>query len=348
MRILYHGEMGAGHHALARAKAFARIQDVEVVRSAIPDIALPAFKRIVASIGWRLRRPVDLAEENAALLASALAVRPDVVICDNARNIRPRTLEAIRAETGAILAFSSPDDIIAPHNSSHWLQASYPLWDVWFTTKTFNVDELRARGVRRPILVGNMYDPAIHTPLSPADVGPEYEAFDAVFVGTHERAREADLKALAEAGLRVLVHGNPARRFSQGWRVLEPYGVTVRPAVVDADYARAVHHGKIAMCFLRKLNRDQITQRSIELPAMGRAMLGEKTDEHDAHFVDGIEYIGFSDRSEMIAAAKDLVANPVRRAAVGRAGRQRCETSDYSIDAMVGDMLDAIRTAIQA
>ncbi|MBN8806909.1 MAG: glycosyltransferase [Sphingomonas sp.] len=336
MKLVYHGDMGLGHHARQRAEAFARLPGVEVHRSAIPR--LRGFLRLnAASLLRRLGMSVDFGGENAALLAMVRNVQPDIVFVDNARGIRPKTLTEI-ASLGAKLVFSSPDDIVAPHNSSKWLVRSLPLWDLFFTTKTFNVEELRERGVHRPILVGNMYNPAIHRPLTSAEVGADFEAFDIVFVGTHEKEREDDLRALARTGMRVLVHGNTASRLSKGWRVLEDDGVTVRPAVIDDDYARAMHHGKIAMCFLRKMNRDQITQRSIEIPAMARPMLAEKTAEHDAHFVDGTEYAGFSTRDEMLAQATALLAEDGRRRELADAGRRRAQTSPYSIDDVVAVM----------
>ena len=331
--------MGVGQHALQRAEAFARLPGFTVVQSPMPTQP-PAniLLSIAKSVAWRLHRPLDLAGENAALLAAARSARPDVLFCDNARNIRPATLAAIKEETGAHLVFSSPDDIVAPHNGSKWLADSYAQWDLFFTTKTFNIAELRAAGVRRVALASNMYNPAIHRPMTPAEVGADYEAFDIVFVGTHERAREDDLRALAEAGFSVLVCGNAARRFGAGWRALEKYGVVVRPAVIDEDYTRTMHFGRVAMCFLRKLNRDRITQRSIEIPAMRRPMLAEHTDEHDAHFVEGVEYVGFSTRAEMVDAVRGLIGDPDRRAAIAAAGYARCLASGYDIDAVTRTM----------
>ena len=336
MKLVYHGEMGIGHHARQRAEAFARLPGVIVHQSAIPPFR-SRFRAIATSIARRLRLSFDLAGENAALLDLVRHARPDVVFVDNARGLRPATLRHIK-RTGAKLVFSSPDDIVAKHNTSSWLERSLPLWDIFFTTKTFNVDELRERGVHRPILIGNMYNPAIHRPLSAQQVGEEFEAFDIVFVGTHEREREDDLRALARAGMRVLVHGNTASRLSSGWRVLESDGVVVRPAVIDDAYTRAIHHGKVAMCFLRKMNRDQITQRSIEIPAMERPMLAEKTDEHDAHFVDTAEYLGFTTRDDMLAKAKVLIADEPLRRRLAEAARQRVLQSAYSIDDIVKTM----------
>src|SRR5262249_19920871 len=156
-------------------------------------------------------------------------------------------------------------------------------WDVFFTTKTYNVPELLARGVKRPILVGKSYDPETHRPLSASEVGEEFERFDAVFVGSYERPRLQSLNMLAAAGVKLVVYGD----FPGG--KLDPR-ITSRPPEYAVKYTMALHTGKVALCFLRKLNRDRVTQRSVEIPASERPMVGERTDEHDAMFLPGKEY----------------------------------------------------------
>jgi len=54
--------------------------------------------------------------------------------------------------------------------------------------------------------------------MSREEVGEEYERFDLVFIGTFEEDRFRYIRMLAEAGHTVAVYGNPARRFSRGWR----------------------------------------------------------------------------------------------------------------------------------
>jgi hypothetical protein len=349
MKILFHGHLDRGEHSKQRAAAMAKIPGIELILSPIrPASSTGWLVGVLRSIGWRLGRPVDEANENAQLLALAIEHRPDVVYVENSKQIRAATLRQIKAETGALLAYFSPDDIVAPHNVSHWLKDTFPIWDIFFTTKSFLLDELRLLGVRRPQLVNNIFTPDVHRPMTPEEVGPEYEAFDFVFVGTFEREREASLRTLAQQGYSVLVHGSRAGRLSGGWDRLRRAGVTVRPAVVDLEYARAVHRGKLALAFLRKINRDLITQRSIELPAMGRAMLAEKTDEHDQHFVDGTEYVGFASDQQMIAGAKLLLSDSQLRRSIGEAARSRCFASGYDVDTLMAHISRKMGEAILA
>jgi len=67
---------------------------------------------------------------------------------------------------------------------------------------------------------------------------------------------------------------------------------------------------------------------------MARPMLAERTDEHDRHFVEGVEYVGFGSDLEMIEKARALIANPALRQAIGEAGRRRCLASGYDVDTL--------------
>jgi hypothetical protein len=226
------------------------------------------------------------------------------------------------------------------HNSSRQLESCDPEWDVFFTTKSFNVPELKERGVRNPQLVGKAFDPQEHRPMTRGEVGPEFELFDVVFVGTYEAERARSIRYLAENGITIVVHGN-------GWdRGRVHPNITLRPAVYATDYVRCLHTGKLALCFLRKINRDTITQRSIEIPGAQRTMIAEKTDEHDQHFADAKEYVGFCNDGELLARCRELLADDTRRLAIARAGRERCLSSRYSTYDRAKEMLDVIRAAI--
>ncbi len=335
MKLLYHGALWPGSTAKQRFEAFRRVPNLTAIgvgTNIVPDGRRSLWERI----RWRLRWPVDASHENVLLLKSAARELPNIVMVDSSRVIRVHTLRALRRLGVETLVYYSPDDIMAAHNLSGWLKATFPEWDCLFTTKTFNVNELKNSGVRRPVLIGNAYDATLHKPLAAADVGSEFETFDLVFIGTFEPERCESINQLSAIGQTVVVYGN-------GWRRKNlHHNVVLRPPVYDSQYTTCMHHGKLALCFLRKINRDLITTRTIEIAAMGRPMLAERTVEHDAHFVEGVEYLGFSDDDELAAHAKDLLSDPARRDAMGLAARHRCIASGYSTDSRALEMIAAI------
>ncbi|MEM9356592.1 MAG: glycosyltransferase [Pseudomonadota bacterium] len=239
--------------------------------------------------------------------------------------------------------YYSPDDIVAPHNLKHPLRKSLPDWAIIFTTKPINVTELRALGARRVVLVGNSFDAEVHRPLKPEERGQNFETVDAVFIGAFERKRCRQINALAAAEIRVAVYAASFGMIATAWRRMLRHDVVLKSDAYGSNYRIGLHHGKLALCFLREMNRDVITTRSIEIPAMGRTMVAEKTVAHDEHFVDGHEYIGFANQEEMIELVQQLLRDNNRRLRIANAGRLRCLTSGYSTDYRARDMLTRIK-----
>lgn len=327
MKVVWFGELSPGSTAEHRARAFARLPGVQLIRASYCGKLSGWLQRAA----WKLGRPSDPSGANDLLLETVAAHRPDAVVVDGCRVLRPATLERVRS-TGALLAHYSGDDVLAPHNVNAWVRGSLRHWDVFFTTKTFNVPELRERGVRRVVLLPNAFCPDVHRPLSPQEVGDEYEAFDLVFVGSFERQRAESLRKLRAAGFSILVQGDDPSRIGGSWAELRRDGIEVRPQAHDLEYSKAMHRGKVALGFLRKINRDRITQRSIEIPAMARPLLAERTEEHDGAFVPGVEYFGFRGAAEMISGARRLIEDPELRARIAADGHRRCLGSGFATD----------------
>jgi spore maturation protein CgeB len=300
---------------------------------------------LLARVRWKLRWPMDANNENQRLISAADKERPDVIFVDNSRLITRKTLREVRRLCNPILVYYSPDDLVARHNLSWPVRFTFAEWDVVLTTKTFNVPELKQRGVRDPILVGNAFDPNLHRPMNREEVGSEYEQFDLVFMGTFEKERRKSLNHLAEAGFRIVVYSGNLNEWNP--RTMNR-SIVMRPAKYGLRYCEGMHHGKIALCFLRKINRDRITTRSIECAAMGRPMLAEKTEEHDAHLIDGLEYLSFLDDAELIEKARYLCSHDANRRSVGARARIRCLESGYSTDDRAQDMIRAIMKHIEA
>lgn len=340
LKLLYHGPFWAGSTSLQRLEAFKQLEGVTAIGHDTGAV-VGKLSNLWHRVRWKLRWPVDGLEENLRLLETAEREQPDVVIIDNSKVISRRTLCALRNMGVERLIYYTPDDIVARHNLSFPLKRSFPDWDIVFTTKTFNVPELRALGVKRPVLVGKAYDPKLHVPLAPEKVGSEYEKYDVVFVGSYEKERCSSINAVADAGFSVVVYGSD----KGGWRpnYLQS-NIELRKSVFAHDYCIAWHTGKVALCFLRKINRDRITQRTMEIAAMARPLVAERTDEHDQHFVDGKEYLGFSNDTELVKQISHLLNENNRRCTMSQAVRTRCELSGYSTLDRAQQMLAVIQS----
>jgi len=322
MRLAFVGGLWAGSTTLQRLRAFEHIPGLSVTALDTGDRCGQAT--LVDRVAHRLRRPIDWHDVNRKVLSLVSDLRPDVVFFDNVKVMQPTTLRRLRNQYAACPVFYTPDNVIAAHNSSRQLETGWKEWSVVFTTKRFNVPDFEERGVRLTHVMGNAFDPEVHRPMEPQEVGPDFERFDVVFAGFAERERRDAINRLASCGLRAIVFGD-----ARSWGEMHP-GVELRPPALHLDYSRAMHTAKVALCFLRKINRDTVTTRSLEIPAMARPMAAERTDEHDALFVDGREYLGFATVDELVSAVAALIDDEPRRQTLRLAARQRCLSSGYS------------------
>jgi hypothetical protein len=304
--------------------------EVTVVDSAMD--AAPRTGQRLAALSSRLFRqglPVPVADpacDRSRLLAAADGGW-DVLWLEKALTIDRDTLRAWRARAprAAVLGFS-PDDMHARHNPSRQFLGALPEYDAFLTTKTYNVAELGALGARRVVAVGNGFDPAAFRPL-PVDAAARERLGGPIgFIGTFEAERAEAMLGLARAGLPVRVWGN-------GWAAMAGRHPLLRiegRALHGDDFALACGAFDVNLGFLRKLNRDQQTTRSVEVPACGGLLLAERTDEHLSLFVEDEEAAFFGDRQELEAQCRRFLGDPALRTRVAAAGRRRCEEGGYS------------------
>jgi spore maturation protein CgeB len=326
LRLMYHGPLWHGSTSMQRALAFSQIPGVELVQSDSGERISDKWN-LIQRVRWKLSWPSDSAHENAKMLARAREFDANIIFVDNSKVISRSTLARLRRMSGAKLVYYTPDNVLARHAISYQIRTSFKEWDVFFTTKSFNVAPLAELGVKRPLLVGKAFDPSLHFPLERQDVGPDFESFDVVFIGSYEFERCRSINALAAAGMSVVVYSGQHKRWRRA--LLHP-NVVLRQDIYAEAYTRAWHHGKLALGFLRKITSDRITQRSIEVAAIGRPMLAQRTDEHDAHFSHEHEYIGFESDDDLVEKARSWLARDSDRVALGEAARHRCVTSGYS------------------
>jgi spore maturation protein CgeB len=287
--------------------------------------------------------PRDCKGENASVLKLFRDAQWDVLWVDKGLTIEADTfVEVRRLQPQCRIVGYSPDDMFARHNQSRPFLRSLPLYDVYFTTKSYGVRELESLGAREVHFVGNAYDSSTHRPMA-VDV-EDRERFGGTvgFIGAYEMERCRSMQSLAENGIPVRVWGPnwPSKSGSQGIRL-------ERRCLWGDDYARATCAFDINLGFLRKINRDLQTTRSVEIPACGAFMLAERTDEHQALFEEGKEAEYFDSDEELLSKVRYYLAHEDQRKLIAAAGRQRCLSSGYSNEARLLKMLDIVTHKLQ-
>jgi spore maturation protein CgeB len=291
---------------------------------------------LVSRILHRLRIPRDIHSLNNRLRLSVDDFKPDLVFIVKGVLVKPSTLKYIKSRGGKTVSWSN-DDMYAWHNRSLWYTWSLPYYDLVVTQKSYNCnpDELPSLGAR-VLFQNKAFDPEINYPIK------NCQDFDCVheviFIGTKEEDRLQHLIYLAENGVDVHIYGWGE---DDRGKYHEKLHFHHRHLYGD-EFNAALGCSKIALNFLRKMNRDLQTSRSVEIPACGGFMLAERTGEHQSLFEEGKEAEYFSSKEELLQKVNYYLEEDEARRTVASNGYRRCFRDDYTFKNRMQEILSKL------
>jgi len=339
MKVLFVAPLWSGSTCLHRLEAMKELgNDIEPVDTLSNSLRKQQEKFIYRLIR-RIFGPLDYSSANQKILHLVKKDHFDILWIEKGLTIKATTLHAVRqAQPKIIIAGYSPDDMAASHNqTAHFLQG-LPLYSIYFTTKSYNVRELQALGCSRVFFIQKSYDPRLHYPRQLTTDQQKQFGAPVGFVGDYERDRAELMLYLAQNGITVRVWG-------PNWDkcpFAHPNLKIEKQALWGESYALAICAMSINLGFLRKINRDLQTCRSIEIPACGQFMLAERTDEHLGLFLEGQEAEFFSNKEEMLKKVRYYLSHENERLRIAHAGRERCLKSGYSNHERIKTMFDVV------
>lgn len=340
LRIVFLGDLWPGGTSLQRRLTMEGLGHVvEGVDATAPRkpwaVELPhRISCKLFRLGLNSFGPRDRNGENASILRLFRDAKWDVLWVEKGLTIEAGTLaEVRRLQPRCRIVGFSLDDMSGRHNQSRQFLQSLPLYDIYFTTKSYGVAELESLGAKRVCFVDNAYDSATHRPM-PVTANDRTRFGGKVgFIGAYEAERGRSIECLAANGV-------PVRVWGAWWPSNRP--LFENRCLWGDDYALATCAFDINLGFLRKINRDLQTTRSVEIPACGAFMLAERTEEHQALFEEGKEAEYFDSDEELLDKTRYYLSHENERKRIAAAGRQRCLSSGYSHEARLSKMLNIV------
>ena len=295
----------------------------------IPGKRLPesCVDRILQPLGLgRVKRNEDTLNRNVVRACQTTAY--DLMVVIKGLSVTRDTIwRAKRDNPSCKVVCWTCDDQSLPHNQSRVFLDAAPAYDQIFTCKSNNIRyrELEAIGFRRVDFLFQAYSERHHTPL----LKPGSRFTDKVmFIGYAERKRLDYLNYLAENGVIVDVYGNGWNKSYYRRRLHDKLNCYYT-SLIGRDYAEAISNSSISLCFLRELNRDLHTSRTLEIPACQGFMLAERTDEHTYLFREGVEAEFFDSKEELLKKVVYYQANPEERKKIAGLGENGGVTLDH-------------------
>ncbi len=271
---------------------------------------------------------LDYLEVNSAILKKISNKEYDVVWIDKGLFVNKSTLQKIKKINSKtqIIGYS-PDDMSQRHNQSFNFIKSLPFYDCFVTTKSYIINDLKKIGAKKVLFVDNAYEDSFHFPRMLTEIEKEKLGGDVGFIGAWEQERANSILYLVKNGINVKVWGGG--KWSQYKNKYHNLQIEEK-GLFSEDCAKALSAFKISLCFLRKMNFDLQTTRTMEIPACGGFLMAERTVEHERLFDEGKEASFFSTDQELLEKCKYYLENETERKAVVQAAHQRCLVSGYS------------------
>lgn len=289
-------------------------------------------------VSKRFGHHLDLTMTDRRIIDLTRRHYPDLLWIDKGLIVSPGVIERIRAYSpGTKIVSYSPDDMLNPHNQSSKYLKAIPLYDLHVTTKTYNCSELKDLGARDVLFVDNAYAPHVHAPPEVPPTLEQVRRNGVAFIGSFELERALLLEKISKKGIPLTIWGSWPRIWRQ--RLIDANAVVHSRELIESEYSNAISSFLINLNFLRKVNRDLQTTRSIEIPASGGFMLAERTDEHQRLFREGVEADYFSTEEELLAKIDYYLSHPELALNMARQARLRCNFGGYSNHARLSYVL---------
>ena len=263
----------------------------------------------VAKFNWWLRghRPSRLHAFSQEIVAVCRQLRPQYLLTTGVCPIEDWALTRI-GESGILRLNFLTDDPYNPAHRAPWFMQALLHYDHVFSPRRANLEDLRKLGCKEVSYLPFAYAPEIHFPAPPS-TATERERFnaDVVFAGGADADRVKYMKAIVCAGYKLALYGGY-------WEQFPALKACSRGHADPPILRKAIGGAKVALCLVRRANRDGHSMRTFEVPAVGACMLVEDTAEHREIFgEDGGAVVYFSGLESMVERLSWLLAHDKER-----------------------------------
>ncbi|MEP6714502.1 MAG: glycosyltransferase [Terriglobia bacterium] len=306
------------------------------VRICNSDAAFEA-NPLLAKFNWwfRSHRPTHLSGFGEEVARACQEMGAGYLLTTGLAPVSERTLSSI-GRAGVLRMNFLTDDPWNPQHTAHWFMDALPRYDIVFTPRRANVEDLRRAGCAQVHYLPFAYAPDMHFPDPPANPGEEAKySTDVFFGGGADADRVPYLTAMIQEGMSVALYGGYWNRYPE---TRPSHRGSASPEVLR----KAAGGARISLCLVRRANRDGHAMRTFELAASGACILAEDTEEHrEILGPEGAVY--FNSIPDMLEKAKALLSDEGRRHRLCLAVKARISGGKNTYRDRLVEMLSAVR-----
>lgn len=128
---------------------------------------------------------------------------------------------------------------------------------------------------------------------------------DVLIIGTWFPERGKLAKDLIKSGINIEIFGQRWEK-DKNYKFIKKYIKHNKP-ILGHKYFKTIYDSKLTICQPNKENDDDITNKSIEIPAYGSLLLAKKTKSHDEIFKNYVNAVLFNNSKDLIKKIKKLI-----------------------------------------
>jgi len=288
---------------------------------------------------------------NNELIEDVKKLSPDTLFIFRGTHIQGRTLKTLKSQyKNMTIVIYNHDDPFSPDYPMwkpwrHFMD-SIPLSDLVLAHRHRNFEEYFNKGATQVELLRTWFIPERNHPVTFSPEEKEKYECDVVFVGHFENDGRLELlEKIAKAGWNLKIYGAHHEWGEALLKSPELRGQVPTRLAWGAEYNKALAGGKIAMCFLSKLNRDTYATRCFEIPATGSFLLSEYTDDLNSLFKEGIHAEFFRTPDEMLLKIKKYMEDSPLRKKVADSGRAWVNEQGHDVNSRMRQVITWIESS---
>ena len=242
----------------------------------------------------------------------------DLIFVDSGELIGEELIINLKKKTKKIVYYCNDNPFVS-RDKQRWKLSlgSLKYYDLVVFHNQSRIKPSKKYGVKRHLLVLPSYQKKVHCPQKlPVNLKKKY-IHEVIFIGTWEKERGVFFKKIIELGLNIKIYGT-------GWEKDKNYSFLKQYIklghIKDPYYSRLIYCSKIAICLTNVGNRDNITKRSIEIPAIGTLMCANKTAAHKKIFVENKEAVFFNNVNECYKKCNKLLSDSKKIKRIAKLG----------------------------
>ncbi len=284
---------------------------------------------------WHLRGhlPTHLHSFSQEVLNLCKEKKPDILLTTGTAPVNAAVLKQMGSMKVQRINYLTDD----PWNKNHrsgWFFKALKYYDFIFSARQANRLDLKSASTAKIKYLPFGYDPDYFYPVE-ADVT---YASDVLFVGGGDQDRVPYMQALICEGFDLALYGSYWGRYKQTKRIWR--GMADLPTL-----RRLIKNTKVALCLVRKSNRDGNVMRTFETPVVGACMLTEDTPEHRQIFgEEGKAVLYFKTIAEMIHKTNFLIQHENERKRLAEAAHYLITKGNHTYKDRLNHILN--KTAI--